>query len=249
MCRKLIVLALVVVVGLVVLKRTELGRLVRVWWHGSQAQLEASIPLETRIEQLKLTIADAEKQLKKLKNKQAKLEVASDLVKEEVDAVKATQTARAAKMKRLIADLDGKVSEGSDDQKQLDRLTREYTSGKALLRAKEETYAIKKQTADEAAEQRQQLILKIADLNVLVAQMEARLAKLRSEQRENAPADAADVAEAQRLVALIDRTLRESEKEKEIDIREGQVSVKPETTQQSRAESVKAAQQALRNDE
>ena len=49
MCKKLITVGLVVLVALFVLRKTELGSLVRVWWHDGQACLESSISPETRI--------------------------------------------------------------------------------------------------------------------------------------------------------------------------------------------------------
>jgi chromosome segregation ATPase len=253
--RKLILLGLVIVVGLVVLKKTEAGRLVRVWWHGNQAELAAAIPVETRIEQLKLTIADTEKQVRALTNKQSKLEVAHDLVKEEVEAVKTAQGKRAAEMKTLIAALDGegekvafdgKTVEAADLQKRLDRATRDYTSGKALLKAKEELLAARRQIVDASEEQRVQVRQKVEDLRVVVAKLEARLASVRAEQAEGTTPLDADLAESQRLVTLIETTLRENEKLQEIKARDGQVSVKPEVVSPSRAASVKAAQQALR---
>lgn len=254
--RKLILLGLVVVVTLVVLKRTELGRLVRAWWHGQQADLTASIPVETRIEQLKLTISDAEKQFKTLTSKQSKLEVAADVVKDELTALRTAQEKRAGEMELLITALageaekvafDGKTVEAAELQRRLDRLTYAHTNGKAFVKAKEDLLAARKQIVDASEEQRVQVRQKIDDLRLVVTKLEARLASVRAEQAQTegtSPLDN-DLAEAQRLVALIETKVRENEKLQEIKARDGLISVKPDTTPPTRADSVKAARQAL----
>jgi hypothetical protein len=253
--RKLILVGLVVVVALFVFRKTELGSLLRVWWHGGKAHLEASVPLETRIEQLKLTIADVEKRGEALRVRQSKLEVAAEDVKKEVDRLKGTAETREAEVKELISTVEkesaqvGKLATASDAQKRLDRATRDLNSTRSLLRAKKDLLDAKKQIVEASEDQRQKVRQKVTELNTEVARLEVRLVQLRNQQAESAPVDDRETAEAQRLVGLIEKALRESEKLEEIKIRDGQVSTRTDAAAQSREESLKAARKALVGDE
>lgn len=252
--RKLFLLGLVVVVALVVLKRTELGRLVRVWWHGTQTDIAAAIPVETRIDQLKLTISDAEKQFTALRNKQSKLEVAAEVVKDELKTLTAAQEKRAGAMEALIAALegegdkvalDGKTYAASELQNRLDRLTRDHTYHATFIESRAALLVERQRLVEASERQRRQALKKIDDLRLLVVKLETRLASLRGTQTAGTSRLDNDLGEAQRLVELVDVALREGEKLEEIKARDGLLSAQPDTTTPTRTESVQAARQAL----
>jgi chromosome segregation ATPase len=257
--KKLILLGMVVVVGLIVLKKTELGSLVRVWVHDGKASLESSISPETRIKQLRNEIARVESRLKKAAVEQTRLEVSYDNLRKEVEALKVTQGQREKDMRAMLNALDadtklvtfdGKSVDAGDLQTRLDQTTRSYKIDRETLKAREEVLAARKQVVEASDERIQSIRQRQQELVVIVEKVEAQLALLRLKQTANQCAVTGnELGEAERLLDQLNTRLQEEEKLQEVNARYGLTPARKETSRRSLEESKKAALEALDGDE
>ncbi len=255
MSRKLIVVGLAVVVGLFVLKKTELGSLLRVWWGDCKSHLEASVSPETRIKQLRQEIHRVEDRLKQAARQQTRLEVSYDNLRKEVEALRSTQSQRQKDMRVMLDALeaatgfvttDGKQVDAADVQSRLDQTTRAYQNAKETLRAREEILAARKQVVDASDERIQQTRQRQQELIVVVEKLEAQLELLRLKQAENrSPVDGNDLAEAERLLGLLQTRMQEEEKFEEVNARYGLTPPRTKPTSPTLEETKNAARQAL----
>lgn len=255
MFKKLALLALVVVVGLIILKKTELGSLVRVWWHDGKAHLEASIDPETRIKQLRQELTQVEGRLKKAALEQTRLEVAFGQKQDEVEEMKKKQTQRAGDMTAMLRALeaetklvtfDGKPIESSELQKRLEQTTRAFTATRDELKVREEILVERKQVVEANDARIQQMIQRQQELTLFVEKLEAKLALLRLKQTENRSIlSGNEMAEAERLLNQLQTRLLEEEKLEEVNTRYGLTPARTEPTRPSLEETKKAARKAL----
>jgi len=258
MCRKLIVVGLAIAVGMIVLKKTELGSLVRVWWGECRTHLDASVSPETRVKQLRQEIAQSEKRLERAAKEQSRLEVSFEALQREVDALKATQTQREKDMRAMLAALeaetklvafDGKQVEASELQKRLDQSTRVFKTVRETVKAKEEVLAARKEVVEASDARLAQMKQRQAELVVVVEKLDAQIALLRMRQTDNKSAvKGNDFAEADRLVGLLHNALAEEAKFEEVKARHG-LAGRNEAARPSLEETKRAAREALNGDE
>ncbi len=141
MLKKLVIAAAAVVVGLVIVKKTDLGSLLHVWWKDAGGWCSRQVPLETRVKQLKLEIGKIDDDIKSAINQSVRIEVEHDKLKADVAGLKAKQEQRAQEMKDLKETLRLTSSPAQKDSNTLSSLTRQYNTGKAELANREKRLA------------------------------------------------------------------------------------------------------------
>jgi len=260
MLKKLVIAAVAVAVGLVVLKKTDVGSLMQVWWKDASTCCARQVPPETRIKQLKMEIGKIDDDIKTAVNALIQQELAHRDLKRAVESLKAEQTARKADMKVLIDGLEKESTRGafknedlSSDRAQvkLDSLRAQYEAGKEALKVREQLLKSKTEQL-ELVEQR---ITKIKDkkgeLTDMVAKMESQLELVRMKQLDSRAIDVdnSQVSKCEALHENLRKLIAEEELKAEKYAKYGLTPAAPETAvkeqRSTRADTLKAARAAL----
>jgi hypothetical protein len=262
MCKKLLIAAVALVVGLSVVKHTSLGSLLHVWWKDARASVEKQIPPEVRIKQLGVEIDKIDREIKKNLSVLAAKEVECQMLEEKVTAQRAGQTqlkADISAMEKLLDNprtervaFNGTTYRTPELARKLDSAVRMYTAHKVDLKGKEELLAKKKETLDQA----HQYISKMRDekerLRVDVARLETRVETLRLRQMEaKVEFDESQVGKCNELAGKIEQELRKAEVEAKLHedfgyrTRAQIFDREPKTTE----EVLKSARQALQDED
>jgi chromosome segregation ATPase len=262
MCKKLVIAASAVVVGLVVLRWTDLGSLIQVWWKDAAACCQRQIPPETRIKQLRLEIGKIDGDIKSAVDKLVTHEVAFKRLKDNVEELKAEQKQRREDMTALINALEQdntRVSFKNQSltaeagQHKLDALRAKYEIGKESLKFKEQLL----KTKTEQLELADQAIRKIKDkkieLTTLVEKLEAQLELVRIKQMDNKiEVSNSQVSKCEKLSENLKQMIAEEELRAEKYAQFGLTTDAPSRAakdQRSKAESLKAAREILADDD
>jgi chromosome segregation ATPase len=262
MCKKLLIAAVALVVGLSVVKHTSLGSLIQVWWKDARASVEKQIPPEVQIKQLGVEIDKIDKDIKKNLSNLAAQEVDCQMLEEKVNALRASQKQvreDVSAMEKLLdaprterVSFNGVAYATSDLSRKLDNAVSTYTNRKAELKAKEQLLADKKRTL-EAAKQRINAMSKEKDqLRHTVAELETWLETLRLKQMEaKVDLDDSQVGKCNALVAKIKERLRRNEVEAKLQAEYGYRAVSPILDREPRTteEVLKSARKILQEDE
>jgi chromosome segregation ATPase len=260
MCKKLLVAAVAVVVGLTVVKHTQLGSLLQVWWKDAKISVEKQIPPEVRIKQLNVEIDKIDRDIKKNLSRLAQQEVDCQLLDEKVVALRASQKQLredVASMEKLLDQpktervaFNGVTYRNSELARKLDAATSLYTGRKAELKAREELLTEKKRTLEEAHQGIGRMRDHKEQLRITVARLETRLETLRLKQMEaKVELDDSQVGKCNELASKIEEQLRRSEVEAKLQEKYGYrntttVDHDAKTTE----EVLKAARRALQDE-
>ncbi len=259
MLKKLVIAAAAVVVGLVILKKTDLGSLMQVWWKDAGAWCSRQVPPETRIKQLKLEIGKIDNDIRAAVNSLVKQEVIFRDLDGDVKALKAVQETRKKDMYTLIEALESNSTRVSFHEQsyspevaqiKLESLKTAYENGKQTLKLKEQNLKVKVEQLELADQRIKKIQSKKEELTTLVAQMEAQLENLRLKQVDNSvPVNDTQVSKCETLARNLKSLLAEEEIKAEKLARYG-LTPAPSTepakdTARSRVESIKAAKAVL----
>jgi len=110
MLKKLVIAAIAVVVGLTVVKKTELGSLMGVWWKNAKACARKQVPVETEIERLRYEVDRIGEDSKSYISQIAEQTVAVKNLREEVKGAEKSLTQKKENIRALADDL--KAAEG-----------------------------------------------------------------------------------------------------------------------------------------
>jgi len=197
MLKKLVIAVIAVVVGLTVVKKTELGSLMGVWWKNAKACARQQVPVETEIERLRYEVDRIGDDSKAYISQIAEQAVAVKNLRDEV----ATATANLEKQKKNVMALrddlagsEGDTVKVGDVKYRKDRvksqLSRDFELYKSaekqletkrkLLEAREESLATAKQQLAVLQDERENLKVELAKLEaeiqtVRVAQTKAKV--------------------------------------------------------------------------
>lgn len=260
MLKKLLIAAAAVVVGLVIVKKTDLGCLARVWWKDTSSWAAKQVPLETRIKQLKVKVADIDKDIHAARDRLVKLELDKRDSKTQLDGLKTVQEQRKQDMLTLIEALEqnstrvvfkGQSTSSEVAQIRLDTLKTEFETGKQTQKLKEKSYGVKSEQVELAHQRLTRIKAKKDELASLADQLDAQLENLRMKQLD-ARVEIPDskISEAEKLAAYIRAQFDEEEVKTEVNAR---YNLEPKTTPAkatpSKAETIKAARAVLADDE
>jgi len=194
MLKKLVIAAAAVMVGLVILKRTDLGSLMQVWWKDAVAVAQRQVPPETRIKQLRMEIGKIDNDIKAAVDKLVTHEVTYERLKDNVEGLKARQKQRKDEMTALIDALEqdntrvsfkGQNLTAEAGQNKLDALRTEFEIGRESLKVKDQLLKNKGDQLDLAVQRINKIKDKKGELSTLVEKLEAQLELVRIKQLDN----------------------------------------------------------------
>jgi len=260
MCKKLLVAAVALVVGLTVVKHTQLGSLLHVWWRDARASVEQQIPPKVKIKQLTVEIDKIDHDIKKNLSRLAAQEVDCQMLEEKVadlrggqkqlkEDIGAMEKALDAKAERVA--FQGVPYRTTELTRKLDSAVTMYTSRKSELKAKELLLSEKRRTLEEAHRRLSEMRDQKEQLRVTVARLETRLETLRLKQMEaKVDLDDSQVGRCNELASKIEEGLRKQEVEAKLQKDFGYRTASPVLDRDPKtAEEVRqAARQALQDD-
>jgi chromosome segregation ATPase len=259
MCKKLFLAAVAIVIGVFVVRYTQLGTLLQVWWHDARASAEKWIPPEQQIKTLNMEVEKIGTDIRQNISKLAKQEADCEKLEKDVVALRATQKQLREEIASIEKVLDARtervVFQGapyrpSELARRLDSATVRYTNGKGELKAKEQLLEERKKTLEEA----HRCISKMRDekerLRVEVARLETSLETLKLQQmQDRVQLDETQVGKCNELLAKIQDRLRQMEIESKLqrDFGVTNTAVVSGDTK-STEEVLKAARKVLQDD-
>jgi len=258
MCKKLLIAAVALVVGVWVVRHSSL---LQVWLKDARASVEKQIPIETEIKQLGIEIDRIDRELKKSLSVLALNETDCKGLEDQVVALKAQQGQLKENISAMKELLDNPKTERISFNRityrpyeltrKLDAAVSEYNGRKADLQAKERLLDGKKRKL----EAKFQLISAWRDkrdqLRVTAAQLETDVQMLRLEQMEaKVEFDESQVGKCNERVANIKKRLNQAKAEIKYAAKLGLGTDlggerEPKTTE----EVLKSARQALQDDD
>jgi hypothetical protein len=260
MCKKLLVAAVAIVVGMTVVKHTQLGSLLHVWWRDARTSVERQIPPEVQVKQLAIEINKIDADIKRNLSNLAAQKVDCQLLEERIAALRTGQKQLREDivgMEKLVDSKTERVAfkdttyRTGDLAQRLYNAATLYTTRKAELKAKEQLLGDKKLTL-EAAEQRISAMRDQKEqLRVTVARLETRIETLRLKQMEaRVELDDSQVGKCNEMAGKIDERLRRSEMEAKLLAENGYRTVSPILDREPKTteEVLKAARRALEED-
>jgi chromosome segregation ATPase len=261
MCKKLLVAAVAIVVGLSVVKHTQLGSLLQVWWHDAKATVERQVSPEVKIKQLVVEINKIDKDIKHNLSKLASREVECQGLEESVADLRSKQAQMRddiARMEKLLDSGTHRVSfqgiayETPEFTRKLDLAVNIYNHRKDDLKNKEQVLEQKRRTLEEAHRRISTMRDKKEELRLIVARLETQLEAVKLRQMESRIVDLDDsqVTRCEQLAAEIKEQLKKAEVEATLQAKYGYLTPSPalDGDQKSKAEVLKAARQALKED-
>jgi chromosome segregation ATPase len=262
MCKKLLIAAVALVVGLAVVKHTQLGSLIQVWWKDARASVEKQIPPEVQIKQLGVEIDKIDKDIKKNLSVLAAQEVDCQILEERVNALRASQKQLkedVSAMEKLLDNprtervaYNGVTYRTPDLTRKLDSAVSMFNIRKAELKAKEQLLADKKRTLEAAHQRISAMRDQKEQLRVTVARLETRVETLRLKQMEaKVDLDDSQVGKCNELAGKIEERLRQREVEAKLQQEYGYRALSPVLDREPKTteEVLKSARQALQEDE
>jgi len=262
MLKKLLIAAAAVVVGLVIVKKTDLGSLAQVWWKDAGGWCSRQVAPETRIKQLKLEIAKIDTDIRSATNSLIKQEVAYRELKGDVEGLKTVQEQRKKEMVALMEALESNTTKVVFQNQsyspdvaliRLDSLKRAFETGKETLKQKEENLKFKTGQLEVADQRIKRIQSKKEELTTLVAQLESQLENLRLKQVDrNITVNDTQVSKCENLARNLKTMLAEEEIKVEKYARYGLLPTDPQSTKENRVtreETIKAARAVLADDE
>jgi chromosome segregation ATPase len=260
MCRKLVIFLVAILAGVILLKKTQVGSLLTVWWNETKAEMEKKVDPETRIKQLKVEISKIDAEIQKYANKQTEQEVDCERFRKQVEAQREKVAKERSTLAAMVDALDsnsnfvtvkGEKLTQEEVQNKLDVQRKAYERDRdslknreAMLKTREETIRVSDQRIEAIRTRRDQL-------KQLVADLELSLEQLKLKQLENAiVVDNSQVSKCEELYNDIQRRLAVESKLPEVYSRYGITTpnATPEKPEVSREDSLKAAREALKAD-
>jgi chromosome segregation ATPase len=263
MCKKVLVAAVAVVVGLFIVKKTELGSLMHVWWKDARASLERQVPPEVQIKQLKHEIEQIDKDIQKNLGRLAKQEADYELLEKQVAALHARQEDYKTDIRAMVGKV--KAAEGTasisykghkfrpaDLTRKLESTVSLYETKKEQLKGMENLLQSKKRTLEVSRQRIDEIFNQKEELSTLVAKLETQVEVLKLKQTESAvQLDDSHLGRCKELVSRIERRLAVEEKELALQTEYG-YNKKPHTfgaETKPAADVLKDAEKALQDDE
>jgi hypothetical protein len=263
MLKKLLIAAAAVVVGLLIVRKTQVGSLLQVWCKDATTWASRQVSPETRIKQLKIEVEKIDRDIKKAADQLITVELDRKDLKSDLEGLKARQAHRKTEMTALVDGLESpksttrvsfnaQVYSAEAAQRKLDGLTAEYEIGQKALKAKEELLRNKDALYDTTDQRILAIRSKKEELQALVGQLETQLELVRLKQVENQiHVSDSQASKADALAQDIKRMLAEETIRGETYTRYGLAPTNPKTVKEekTKAETIKAARKALANED
>jgi chromosome segregation ATPase len=261
MCRKLFVAAAVVLVGVILLRKTWVGTTVQTWWNEAREAAESRVPPEARIKELRREIGKIDGEVKKAVNSLVKMEVARNELRDEVARLEKQKTAQMSEVEAMKAALEvgnntvsyqKKTYRPTVFQDKLDHAVAKLKTSKDTLRIRQQALQSKEESLGTLDRRITRMREKKTELIALADKLETKLEELRLKQLENRiQVDDSKVSECEALYAKIKRGLEEEELKAEKYAQYGLTTTVtiPEKEHKPIAETLKNAREALEEDD
>jgi len=259
--RKLLVVAVIVVVGILVVRKTWIGSTVQAWWDDAREAAESRIPPEKRIKQLRQEIGKIDGEVKKAVNSLVKMEVARNELRDEVARLEKTKAARMSEVEAMTTALAGATNTVTYQkhtyrppvfQDKLDQAVVQLKNTKDTLRLRQQALQSKEESLSTLDRRITRMREKKIELTALADKLETKLEELRLKQLENRiEVDDSKVSECEALYARIKRGLEEEELKAEKYAQYGLATTTstPDKDRKPVAETLKNAKEALEDDD
>jgi chromosome segregation ATPase len=260
MCKKLLVAAVAIVVGLSVVKHTQLGSLLHVWWRDARTTMEKQIPPEVQIKQLHVEIDKIDRDIRKNLGKLADAEVDCQFLEKQVAILHADQKQLKEDILGLEKLLDSKTEKvvfngltyrTKELTRKLDFAVTQYNTRKSALKAKEQLLADKKLTLEAARERLNAMRDQKEQLRVIASRLETRVETLKLKAMEaKVDLDDSQVGKCNDLAGKIEERLAKQEMEAKLLADFGYRAATPALDREPKSteEVLKAARKALQDD-
>jgi chromosome segregation ATPase len=259
MCKKLLIAAIAIVVGLSVVKHTQLGSLINVWWNKAMSKVEAQVSLDDQIGQLKGEIDKIDVDIKRNLGKLASQEVDCQDLEKRVDHLRASAKQLDKDVADMMAALEAKTEKvsfkgntyrPSQLARKLEAGTKDLKRCKTELIAKEQLLADKTRTLEVARDRVRAMRDQKEQLRVEVAQLETQCELLRLKSMEaKLDLDESQVGKCNDLARKIKTRLRKLELEAKLQADFGYQAAAPAVDNEPSIDEVlKAARKALKED-
>lgn len=213
MLKKLLIAAVAVLVGVVVLRKTEAGNLMRVWWKNAMTCARNKVPIETEIESLREQITRLDQNTKEHFSAYAEEAVAVDNLAASVKELQAQLERQERSILTMRKDLksDTQTIAYGDNTYTRAEVTRQlkhdweqYQQGLANLKARKQALKARKETLRLSHEQFEAMQDARKDLVAQLDQLEAELKTVRLAQaRSKTPTDDSELSQLKEGVARI----------------------------------------------
>jgi chromosome segregation ATPase len=262
MCKKLFVAAIAIVAGLLVVRHTQLGSLMQVWWHDARVSMERQIPPDVKIKRLNVEIAKIDKDIQRNLSRLAGRKVECLTLEEKVADLRTKQQQLRTSIVEMEKALDSRTHKVSiqgetftvaECTRRLDTAVNLYTNRKAELKAKEQLLEEKRKTLEEAERRINAMCAQKDELRVTVARLETQLETLKLRQMQDRVVDLDDsqVARCNELANQIKEELLKSEVEAKLYLEHGYRTPAQVIDREPKSpdEVLKAARKALQEDD
>jgi chromosome segregation ATPase len=218
MCKKLFLAAVAIVVGVLVVRHTQFGSLVQVWWGDLMANCKKAIKPEDKVKQLEIEVGKIDAQIKQNINRLATQENEKNKLEQTVVVLRKAQKELGEEMAAVEAALETKPASKSDpktelvvyNNKQHSRtaladelalLTTRYTHGKEQLAFKEQLLSEKTKALEEADRGINWMQSQVLRLKTEIARAKNHLERQRTQQVQGIPLSDSQI---QRCDALLE---------------------------------------------
>jgi chromosome segregation ATPase len=257
MCRKLFLAAVAVLVALVVIRKTELGTLLQVWWNDARSDWKKQIPPEKRIQMLKVEIAKINDDISRAVTHLATLKTDREELSRSVENLRGKVADRKKTLKAMVEALEngntyvsaGEELKANELEARMNLVRKDLDTSKSALKFREEHLKLKSEAYQAASDSIRAIQQKKNELETLVVNLEVQVEQLKMKKVENNwVLDTTHVSKAEALYAEIQRDLNVEKNKAELYDEFGLTSKRPTTTEEpaaTRQESLKAARAAL----
>jgi chromosome segregation ATPase len=263
MCKKVLIAAVAVVVGLFLVKKTELGSLMKVWWKDARAGLERQVPPEVQIKQLNEEIEQIDKDIQKNLGRLATQAADYDVLETKVARLRTLQEERKTEIRELMGKISKEVGteritfnnrkyRPSELTRKLDLTVSLFNSKKEQLKGLENLLQSKRRTLEVSRQRIDEIFAQKEELKTLVAKLETQVEVLKLKQTESTvQLDDSHLGRCKDLVQKIERRLAEETKLVELKQEYGYDKKPRVFAKETRptADVLKEAEKAIQDDE
>jgi len=257
MFKKMAIAALAIGVGFLLLSRFSL---VRVLWNDGKNWVTKQVPPEVKLKEIRREVERIDHEIQKNLSVLAKMEVETNMLGEEVVALRDRQQKLRGDVAAMNHSLEGQAAKVSfkgneyrinELSNKLDMAVVDYKNTKDRLKAKEALLSDKKRTLEAAHARISSMRNQKEELRTLVAKLETQIEVVKQKQMEShVNLDDSQVSRCRQMIHDLEVRLREQEKEAQLMVDYGYRTPQSQLTQERTPDEVrKAAQEVLADEE
>jgi len=227
MCKKIGILSLAVLAGVIVWNKTSMGSYAKFAWHKVRGEVKNQMPLEWEIDRLRGEVTNLIPDMKRQFSKVAEEEVAIEKLRKEIEVARANLKERQEEICQMRQDVRlGKeyisyMSVKYSTEKIKEKLAKDWESfqrAEAALKTREEILAARESSLTAAKTRLSEVKSKKEQLDLKVAQLEAELKNLRlAQSRCQFHFDDSQLSRCQEMINDLDSRIQAEKKTAELE--------------------------------